>query len=409
MEEPNHRIDSYLLKRYATGQCTEEEEAFIDSWYVAHKRSSSIGDIPQQQLEKDLANVWNHLEAHIQEDRPITNWKKWLSAAAAVLIIGASTYLYWPSPDRSISVEHSETVYEPVDIGEVHSVRYAKVDVEPAQSQAILILSNGERVHINKNMPRISRTDHTVGIDLSHSDHIVYQSEADETSSTQALTNTLVVPKGSVYTLVLADGTKVSLNADSKLVFPIQFNRKKREVYLEGEAYFEVSKKSITDGDTALRQEFIVHAGPSSVHVLGTKFNVKAYKGDNTSSITLEEGAIALTTPRTASPLRLKPGQRATNHPNELVVEEIALHKELSWKNGDFYFEAATIQDIMRQISRWYNVEIQYLSEPDQQQYISTISRTKTLKEVLEILETTTGSRFDIQQKGNERRVMVIP
>src|SRR5690606_14883848 len=212
---------------------------------------------------------------------------------------------------------------------------------------------------------------------------------------------------GYTYKIVLADGTRVTLNADSKLIFPIQFTGSTREVTLEGEGYLEVSKRQISSGGRMIKQEFIVHAGQNAVQVLGTKFNVKAYKEDKQNSFTLEEGSIALNNPANPAPILLKPGQKIVQTGKEFELLEVDLSKDLSWKNGDFYFDSASVQEIMDQRSRGYNIEVEYLGPVGQQRYIRTISRKKTLQQVLETLETTTGIKFDIRNNEKERRLMV--
>nr|WP_246250464.1 FecR domain-containing protein [Sphingobacterium prati] len=273
----------------------------------------------------------------------------------------------------------------------------------------MLILSNGEQIALDKNGGSYSRKDHEILIDWSDNNQLVYQADDSKSNSQAVRSNTLVVPKGNTYKIRLADGTQVTLNADSKLTFPVQFTGTKREVTLDGEAYFEVSKRQISAGSKMIKQEFIVHAGQNAIQVLGTKFNVKAYREDKQQSFTLEEGAIALNNPANPAPILLKPGQKIIQTGDEFTLLEVDLSKDLSWKNGDFYFDSATVQEIMAQISRWYNIEVEYLGPINNQRYISSISRKKTLQEVLEILETTTGIKFDIQIKGKERRLMVIP
>ncbi|WP_437921417.1 FecR family protein [Sphingobacterium sp. LRF_L2] len=408
----NYKIDPELLDRYARGICTEEEEALVSSWYIAFRQTSPQFDLEESQWEPDLADVWSNLEPHIQveEDKTVeTNWKKWLSIAASAILVGFSAYYFISRPIEENYTTSTIGIQQQAYKQKGHSIKNASIDIHPAQSGAVLILSNGEKVYLNGVTETNNRVDHEVEIDLRDQEQIVYQENNSPHHSDQALTNTLIVPKGHIYKITLADGSKVSLNADSKLTFPIQFQGKKREVYLEGEAYFEVSKRFVPATSTKEKQEFIVHAGGSAVQVLGTKFNVQAYKTDNKTSFLLEEGSISLSNIDNPAPLLLQPGQKATQVGKVLTVQEADVERELSWKNGDFYFGGISIREIMDQISRWYDIDIQYLGPVEEQQYISTISRKKSLKEVLEILETTTGLRFDIQQQGKERRLMVIP
>ena len=408
MKEPL-KVDRDLLKRYTSDQCSNREKAFVDDWYISYVNQLPDFELTAEELQADLSNVWNSIDAEIhvpQQSR--SHWKKWFAAAASVCIIGFSSY-YFLRHDSSSSSQDISSRMRATEVVTGSSINQKVLPIPPAISGASLILSNGEQIVLNENNGSYNRKDHEILIDWSDNSQLVYQADDSRNNSQATLTNTLVVPKGNTYKIRLGDGTQVTLNADSKLTFPIQFTGTKREVTLEGEAYFEVSKRQISAGNKMIKQEFIVHAGQNAIQVLGTKFNVKAYREDKQQSFTLEEGSIALTNPTNPAPILLKPGQKIIQTGNEFTLLDADLSKDLSWKNGDFYFDSATVQEIMAQISRWYNIEVEYLGPINNQRYISSISRKKTLQEVLEILETTTGIKFDIQIKGKERRLMVIP
>lgn len=408
MKEPV-KVDHNLLKRYTSDQCTDQEKAFIDDWYINYVNQQPDFELAAEELQTDLSNVWNNIDAEIQRPYPSrSNWKKWFAAAASICVIGFSSY-YFLRDDSPSSPRDMINRIATADV-ETDSFSNQKArPIPPASSGAALILSNGEQIVLNKNNGTYNRKDHEILIDWSDNNQLVYQADDSKNNSQAVLTNTLVVPKGNTYKIRLADGTQVTLNADSKLTFPIQFTGTKREVTLEGEAYFEVSKRQISAGSKMIKQEFIVHAGQNAIQVLGTKFNVKSYREEKQQSFTLEEGSIALNSPANPAPILLKPGQKIIQAGNEFSLLEVDISKDLSWKNGDFYFDSSTVQEIMAQISRWYNIEVEYLGPINNQRYISSISRKKTLQEVLEILETTTGIKFDIRMKGKERRLMVIP
>ncbi|WP_312398540.1 FecR domain-containing protein [Sphingobacterium sp.] len=408
MKEPL-KVDRDLLKRYTSDQCTDREKAFVDDWYIAHVKQLPDFELSAEELQADLSDTWNSIDAEIhmpQQSR--SNWKKWFAAAASICLIGFSSYYFLIYHYPSTPADSSSTI-RATEVKTGSSFNQKTSPILPATSGAMLVLSNGEQIALDKNNGSSNRKDHEILIDWSDNNELVYQADDSKNNSQAVLTNTLVVPKGNTYKIRLADGTQVTLNADSKLIFPIQFTGTKREVTLEGEGYFEVSKRQISAGNKTIKQEFIVHAGQNAVQVLGTRFNVKAYPDDKQHSFTLEEGSIALNNPANPAPILLKPGQKIIQTGNEFTLLKVDLSKDLSWKNGDFYFDSATVQEIMAQISRWYNIEVAYLGPINNQQYISSISRKKTLQEVLEILETTTGIKFDIRIKGKERRLMVIP
>lgn len=408
MKEPL-KVDRDLLKRYTSDQCSNREKAFVDDWYISYVNQLPDFELTAEELQADLSNVWNSIDAEIhvpQQSR--SHWKKWFATAASICVIGFSSY-YFLIHNSSTAPKGISSRIQASEVETGSSSKQKILPIPAATSGAMLILSNGEQIALDKNGGSYSRKDHEILIDWSDNNQLVYQADDSKSNSQAVRSNTLVVPKGNTYKIRLADGTQVTLNADSKLTFPVQFTGTKREVTLDGEAYFEVSKRQISAGSKMIKQEFIVHAGQNAIQVLGTKFNVKAYREDKQQSFTLEEGAIALNNPANPAPILLKPGQKIIQTGDEFTLLEVDLSKDLSWKNGDFYFDSATVQEIMAQISRWYNIEVEYLGPINNQRYISSISRKKTLQEVLEILETTTGIKFDIRIKGKERRLMVIP
>ncbi len=407
MREPLN-IDNDLLKRYTKGQCTDSEAAFIEDWYIAHAEQLPDFDLSTPELQADIADSWTRIHTHIRSPKQShTAWRKWIAAAASIAIIGFASY--YLSVEQKPTSKYQDSSIQTTADKQSSTAREHTAAIHPASSGAVLQLSNGEQIALNRSNGSSSRKDHDILIDWSDTDQLVYQTDGSKNASRAMLSNTLIVPKGYTYKIVLADGTRVTLNADSKLIFPIQFTGSTREVTLEGEGYFEVSKRQISSGGRMIKQEFIVHAGQNAVQVLGTKFNVKAYREDKQNSFTLEEGSIALNNPANPAPILLKPGQKIVQTGKEFELLEVDLSKDLSWKNGDFYFDSASVQEIMDQISRWYNIEVEYLGPVGQQRYISTISRKKTLQQVLEILETTTGIKFDIRNNEKERRLMVIP
>lgn len=410
MKEPL-KIDSDLLLRYTKDQCTEEERSFVDAWYIAHAQHLPDVQLTAEELLQDVSDVWCTIKAATHPPKQSnTNWKRWFTTAAAIGIISFSSYYFLLHQPASIPIEENNTITTTTDEKIQSPVAHNLPLIQPAVNGAMLVLSTGEHITLNKNNNgSFNRRDQDILIDWSNTEQLVYHPGETKSTNHTTLTNTLIVPKGNTYKIKLADGTLVTLNADSKLTFPLQFSGTKREVTLQGEAYFEVSKHQVSIGGKVMNQKFIVHAEQNAIQVLGTKFNVKAYPEDKQNSFTLEEGSIALTNPANPAPIVLKPSQKIIQTGNEFELLEVNLSKDLSWKNGDFYFDSATVKEIMDQISRWYNIELEYLGPVNNQRYISTISRKKTLQQVLEILETTTGIKFDIRTKGKERRLMIIP
>ncbi|MFD2599241.1 FecR family protein [Sphingobacterium corticis] len=406
-----------LLKKYSAQTCTPEEKALVDAWYVAQKKQNVRFDLTDEEVGADLEDSWQKISASIQTNDvsdPIRleskAYKRWFSVAAVVITLLSGTWamirFQSNNPTEQVIVENQNpSTTEHKESKRAYSVKDAKVDFAPARQTAQLILSDGQRIQIGGHN-KGSRVDHQIGIDFTKENIISYvEMQGNMPKELANLSNTIITPKGAVYTVVLADGTKVMLNADSKLTFPLQFAGNSREVYLEGEAYFDVTKQKIDHSS----QPFIVHTAQSQIRVLGTRFNVNAYNDQTASSTTLEEGSVEVTRHASMEKHILIPGQQAYLTASNLQVREASLTKELAWKDGDFVFEGASIAEMMDELARWYDVDVKYLGEINNDKYISTISRSKSLKQVLEVLEATTNVRFDIQMQGKERRLMVIP
>jgi len=203
---------------------------------------------------------------------------------------------------------------------------------------------------------------------------------------------------GGEYQVVLADGTKVWLNALSSIRFPTSFKGSERKVEITGEAYFEVAKNA--------RMPFRVIGGSQTVEVLGTHFNINAYPDESAVATTLLEGSVKVAMHDGQAKV-LKPGEQALifKENNSFRVKEVDAEDAVAWKNGYFQFNDDDLKTIMNQLSRWYNVEIVYQQANLDQKFGGTISRSKNLSQVLRILELTGNVRFRVEG----RRITVMP
>ncbi|HWW40381.1 FecR family protein, partial [Pedobacter sp.] len=199
------------------------------------------------------------------------------------------------------------------------------------------------------------------------------------------------------YQLKLPDGTLVWLNSASSLRFPTQFAGKERSVELDGEAYFEVAKNK--------EMPFKVHVRAMEVRVLGTHFNVMAYDDEESISTTLLEGSVKVSNALQTAVIR--PGQQASLKKSSgiLGVEEVNTVEAIAWKNGKFLFADEDIETIMRRISRWYNVEVEYRGNLSDKNFAGSISRYENVSEVLKMLELTGTIHFKVEG----RRIIVMP
>jgi transmembrane sensor len=268
-------------------------------------------------------------------------------------------------------------------------VTAAKNDVAPGVNKAILTLGDGSRVGldtaasgltIQQGAGKIRKSDGRLVYDIA------YESNQDK-----PLFNTITVPRGGQYEVTLSDGSRVWLNAASSLRYPAVFPGSDREVELTGEAYFEVAKNS--------RAPFRVKAGSMQIQVLGTDFNVMAYSDEDQVRTTLINGSVRIVNGNDT--LSLQPAQQACLYNDRTLrkIDNPSIEEEIAWKQGDILFKNAGIEDIMRSLARWYDVEVEYKGKPADRFNVD-IPRNVPLSEVLKILQLTNGVHFQIEGRS---------
>ncbi len=262
------------------------------------------------------------------------------------------------------------------------------VKVLPGSEKAILTLENGQKLVLNEtNSFKNEKAE-------SDGKSIVYNSK---NKTKEIAYNELSIPRGGEFFIQLADGTKVWLNSESKLKYPINFEKGKlRKVeLLYGEAYFDVSSSEKNKG-----ARFRVVTQGQEIEVLGTEFNIKAYKSDNFIATTLIEGRVAVT--HIDSSVILKPAQQAIviNTDSNIVINTVDVDNEIAWKNGFFSFEKQSLSEILKILSRWYDVTIVYEDEAKKNfMFSGVLKRTSNIKELLINIEKTERVVFEIEGK----------
>lgn len=355
-----------LARKVLSGKASEEEKLFLEEYYNFFERSRGIDDeLNGEDLEKLQKSLLDriHRNIHIHKKRGWVisiNWRRATAASLLVLVLGAGIMLLMQrksTPKIALNAQHT-------------------VDFMPAVNTAILMLDDGSLVNLD-NMKSDSLL-RQGNIEVSkNADGLLVYSVAKHIPDSDSLTyNTLTTPKGGIYQIVLPDGTKAWLNAASSIRFPTQFARKQRNVSITGEVYFEVAHKSA--------QPFIVTAGETSVEVLGTHFNVMAYPNEGVLKTTLAEGSVKIS--RDGNATVLKPGQQLQANNRLFKVKQVDVEAELAWKRGEFYFKEAGVEEVMRQIERWYNVDVKYDDRIPVKQFTGTIPRSATFSELMEML-----------------------
>ncbi|WP_286752655.1 MULTISPECIES: FecR family protein [Sphingobacterium] len=258
-----------------------------------------------------------------------------------------------------------------------------KQDIAPATSGAVLVLADGTKVSLNSDSTKTLTKNNSL---IGNSNELVVK-QTDQAIPLQY--NSLIVPKASFYKMTLVDGTKVWVNALSQLKFPAQFSPHERRVFLEGEAYFEVAPNAA--------QPFIVESRGNEIKVLGTHFNINAYSDQVRT--TLAEGRVEVR--QNNQFVELLPGEYASSFKDNLVKGRADLAHDLAWHNNEFYFKKETITNIAHQLSRWYDLDVTFRGDVQlDKEYTGSIERDVKLSQVLEMLSYVSNLRFEVE--GNK-------
>jgi transmembrane sensor len=376
------RIKSHLIKtfrNYVSGHASPEEKRFVDEYYELFDKTG-----PKPKLtDKDLLEFEQEMQANILA-KTRSNRNSFLSifiawpqiAAAAILVVAVTAGTLFFLNNKKAGKD---------------SPKLSSTVIPPGTNKAVLTLANGNKIILSGTATGTIANQNGVAVNIAANGLIIYDlSKIGNNLPGEVSYNTISTPRGGKYEVLLADGTKIFLNAASSIKYPVSFNGlSKRAVELTGEGYFEVAK------DKA--RPFEVTALGQRVEVLGTHFNINAYPDEQFTATTLLEGTVKITSgPNTSM---LVPGQqsRTTQALNRIVVSNsIDLDLVMAWKNDEFHFNATDLHSIMRQFSRWYDVDVEYIGEVPNYQLSGTFSRGLNADEALKIL-TYTGLKFNIE------------
>ena len=315
-----------------------------------------------------------YLEKSIYDRKSRRMTLRWSIAASIILLVGLFV---------------GRTINGVRDIHEEQEL--AKSVMQPGTSKAILMMADGKEVVLEQGQNLNILLNERVRVATS-SQGIVYE-EYGKGMVTEEY-NKLTTPVGGEYSLVLSDGTKVFLNADSELKYPVEFSDGKRIVDLKGEAYFEVHKDSL--------RPFIVRMNGAEVTVLGTSFNVNTYGDDGQIYTTLVNGAVRVSSVKNGQAEVLKPGMQSVMdvQSGQLTVREVDVEPYVAWREGRFVFRAMTLDLIMRQLQRWYDFEVFYQNpELKDYEFRGVIKRDMDLDKVLSVIKVTTNVDFEVKGK----------
>jgi transmembrane sensor len=363
-----------LIHRYLDGNASAGEIQLVEQWYqqLADAEEWNWAEGEKERLEGAIES--RLLQQIRAEGRPVRRMKgvKWVAAAVFVLLAGTASWLLLINKKK-----------EPAGI-----VRRFMNDVAPGRNAAVLTLAGGTKIVLDSGATgTISKQGNTT---VANNNGLLSYTVLHGKGG-MLFYNTLMTPRGSQYQLVLPDGSKVWLNAASSITYPTAFEGKERKVVVRGEAYFEVA--------AGKDQPFIVQDGDMTVQVLGTHFNINGYDDEAAMKTTLLQGAVKVVTGNGSS--LLKPGQQAMLARNDgriTVVRDANLEEVMAWKNGEFLFTDASIESIMRQVARWYDVDVVYDTLVSGH-FVADIPRNVPVSRLLKLLELTDQVHFRIEGK----------
>lgn len=377
---------SYILElahKIKVGTISDEELADYNKWYSSVNKD--VLELPEGYASNPLVirdRMHDNLLAQVNAGNPVKTFKIpriwWKSAAAAVLLIGGLFFF--------INKDHPGTVKSDVAV--------VQEDIAPGRQSATLTLADGKKIILSDAANGKLIEEAGVSITKAADGQLVYELK-DKGQATQNKINTLSTAKGETYRLRLPDGSLVWLNAASSLTYAFSLNeRGERRVKLSGEAYFEIAK------DKA--HPFVVSTDRQEVQVLGTHFNVNSYLDEPVTATTLLEGSVRVSAD--GKQKVLKPGQQAKLGERGLVVAEANMALATAWKDGQMAFKKTDIQTVLRQISRWYDIEIEYQGKVPDYTITGEVSRGESLSSVLKVLALS-----DVHFELKGRKLVILP
>ncbi|MCK0148103.1 FecR family protein [Arenibacter sp. F26102] len=373
-------MDFRLIIKKINNTLTEEEGHIFDSWYKESKDHRSYFHKVENNYQKgidlvDFKKGWAGVSSKINKKEKRYYIYKY--AAAIVLLITAGTI--WFGNKENIRAN------PPMD-----AVVIQKDSIQIGTDKATLTLDDGSEIVLEKG--ESIETDKA----SSNGEQLVY-ANGQKSPEKIIAKNILTIPRGGQFVLVLADGTKVWVNSETRLRYPVAFAvNKTREVELVyGEAYFDVSPSTEHNGS-----QFVLHTAGQRVVVLGTEFNIKAYNEDKYVSTTLVEGKVIVENGSESKNLRLGHQSTMDRDSKKIGISKVDVYNEVSWKNGLFSFKNRSLEDIMQVLVRWYDVDVVFQEKAVEELTFNGVFRkTLSLKEILDIIQNTNLVKYEINGK----------
>ncbi|BEI57930.1 MULTISPECIES: FecR family protein [Butyricimonas] len=382
MEKEKQNNQEQWLKAFV-----DREEDFDYEAFCEMMRSPDNEDLREEfervrrltVLEADKAKMWKQVQSRMNKNSRyrVKRYLKYAAIIVAFVLAGGTWWMVKENPEEIISVELSETSM-----------------LSPGTPKAYILFSSGQRMDLTTTEHDTMIMEKGMQVRVGSSGKISYiPGDSGSILKQEIVYNTIVVPRGGEYKLELADGTLVWLNSDSELRYPVKFAGSQRDVWLKGEGYFEVSKNP--------EKPFRVVVDDMIVKVLGTSFNINAYKDRGNILTTLVSGKVDIQDMSGKSLVVMSPNQQVDfRHGKISSVQEVDITRFVSWIDGKFYFNDMTLENIMSQLQRWYDIEVFFVDEElKSYPFTGVIRRDFTAGQIFEIIEKTTRVKFNVRGK----------
>ncbi|MGN6164297.1 MAG: FecR domain-containing protein [Flavisolibacter sp.] len=389
MEDFKELLDRYLTdtlsieerKRFAEAleqpQFKDELEKALEESFMADTYTTAGKPDRNKRLHQLLQQKLSKYNRELQTEKPhrIFYVSRWMAAAVLLLVIGSAAYFFWP-----------KTNSQPIATRSIEKTN----DILPGREGAILSLSDGTKIVLDNAKNGALALQGNVQI-VKQNGQILYKGKNGE-----ALYNNISTERGRMWSVALSDGTKVWLNAESSLHYPLTFTGSERLVEMTGEAYFEVAHNA--------SMPFKVKVGDQVVEVLGTHFNINAYANEPSMRTTLLEGLVRISKGNSKELIHPNEEAAVSSNSTNIQITKVDAQDAIAWKNGYFSFHNADLKTVMRQLSRWYDIDVVYENNIPHFEFEGAIDRSLNLSAVLRILEKTR-----VQFKIEDKKLIILP
>ena len=344
--------------------------------------------VPEEVANKDWSEAGERIFGRTKRKVRISKQQWWAAAASVIFLLGVSTFFFKNEkknpPKESLAKVVNKGVFDVAP---------------PSSSHATITLANGQSIPVDSVNSGTIALQNNIALTKTADGQIKYAAGVPDGNQKLVL-NTLTNPRGSrVINIILNDGSRVWLNAVSSITYPVSFQGNERVVSVSGEAYFEIAHD--------VNKKFIVKTNGLSTEVLGTHFNVNSYADEDEIKVTLLEGSVKVIANNGSSSV-IKPGEQALGSYGKLRINgNINVEEVIAWKNERFSFKDANIKNIMKEVARWYDVQIEYKGPVDDLNFGGNMSRRENVSELLKIMEATQAVKFEVA--GRKITVIKLP